>query len=73
MEFYGIGFREETFRNHYDLITRKLKNLEARAYRLAGREFELTCPADISVVLFQELQIPFPHSPAKYFIFSSLL
>jgi DNA polymerase I-like protein with 3'-5' exonuclease and polymerase domains len=65
MEYVGIGFEQSTFQSQIALIQRKLKSLEARAYSIVGHPFEITDPGEVSSVLFEEMKIPYPHSPKK--------
>lgn len=47
----------------------KLKSIEVNAYKMAGREFCMSSPQEVSKVLYEEMAIPFPGTPVKYFIF----
>eukprot|EP01124_Arcella_intermedia_P031700 TRINITY_DN7229_c0_g2_i1.p1 TRINITY_DN7229_c0_g2~~TRINITY_DN7229_c0_g2_i1.p1 ORF type:complete len:1068 (-),score=314.05 TRINITY_DN7229_c0_g2_i1:20-2920(-) len=65
MEHYGIGFEKSTFIHHKDMINMKLQNLEARAYKAAGKEFSLTSLVEIGKTLFEDMRIPYPFTPPK--------
>ncbi len=43
-----------------DILTRRMEELERIAHEMAGAEFELTAPADVSDVLFKVLALPPP-------------
>lgn len=44
----------------------KLKSIEVNAYKMAGREFCMSSPQEVSKVLYEEMEIPFPGTPVKY-------
>lgn len=43
-----------------DILTRRMEELERTAQEMAGVDFELTTPADVSEVLFKVLKLPPP-------------
>ncbi|KAJ3340685.1 hypothetical protein HDU93_006542 [Gonapodya sp. JEL0774] len=57
MEETGVGFVPHSFTNHWAVFSRRLQELEREAYNLAGHVFALTNPAQVAVVLFDELQL----------------
>ncbi|KAL8063378.1 hypothetical protein ABFX02_01G023200 [Erythranthe guttata] len=60
MEIWGIGVDMEGCLRARHILGRKLKCLEKEAYRLAGRKFSLSMPADIANILYEHLKLPMP-------------
>lgn len=58
MEMAGIRVDVARLRNAEAEITLKISRLEEEIYRLAGREFNINSPAQVGVVLFDELHLP---------------
>ena len=58
MEVNGIGFSTVECEKLRDQLQYHLSELEQEAYKHAGRIFTLTSPEDVSIVLFNELQLP---------------
>jgi DNA polymerase I-like protein with 3'-5' exonuclease and polymerase domains len=46
-------------------MEQKLKSIEAIAYEMAGREFCMSSPQEVSKVIYEEMKIPFPGTPVK--------
>ncbi|KAL0330327.1 UNVERIFIED_CONTAM: Helicase and polymerase-containing protein TEBICHI [Sesamum radiatum] len=60
MEIWGIGVDMEGCLRARHILGRKLKCLEREAYKLAGKTFSLSMPADIASVLYEHLKLPMP-------------
>ncbi|KAK6161831.1 hypothetical protein DH2020_001672 [Rehmannia glutinosa] len=60
MEIWGIGVDMEGCLKARHILGRKLRCLEKEAYRLAGRKFSLSMPADIANILYEHLKLPMP-------------
>lgn len=60
MEIWGIGVDMEGCLRARHILGRKLKLLEKEAYRLAGKTFSLSMPADIANILYEHLKLPMP-------------
>lgn len=60
MELWGIGIDMEACLHARHILVRKLKELEAEAYSLAGIRFSLSTAADIANVLYRHLKLPLP-------------
>ncbi|XP_051137227.1 helicase and polymerase-containing protein TEBICHI [Andrographis paniculata] len=60
MEFWGIGVDMEGCLRARHILGRKLKLLEKEAYKLAGKTFSLSMPADIANILYEHLKLPMP-------------
>ncbi|KAH6757052.1 hypothetical protein C2S51_038889 [Perilla frutescens var. frutescens] len=60
MEIWGIGVDMEGCLRARHVLGRKLKFLEKEAYRLAGKTFSLSMPADIANILYEHLKLPIP-------------
>ncbi|KAL3819028.1 hypothetical protein ACJIZ3_004933 [Penstemon smallii] len=60
METCGIGVDMEGCLKARHTLSRKLKCLEKEAYKLAGKTFSLSMPADIANVLYEHLKLPMP-------------
>lgn len=58
MEIRGIGVDMEGCLKARHILGRKLKCLEKEAYKLAGRTFSLSMPADIANILYEHLKLP---------------
>eukprot|EP01117_Protostelium_nocturnum_P018964 TRINITY_DN8063_c0_g2_i1.p1 TRINITY_DN8063_c0_g2~~TRINITY_DN8063_c0_g2_i1.p1 ORF type:complete len:548 (+),score=174.39 TRINITY_DN8063_c0_g2_i1:229-1872(+) len=58
MEAAGFGFLKEEGKELKRTIENKLAVLEKRAYEVANREFSLTNPAEIGMIIFDELKLP---------------
>ncbi len=58
MEIYGFKIDTIALKNYGDEINIIIKNLEEEIYELAGHEFNINSPKQMSVVLFDELQLP---------------
>ncbi|RZC90345.1 hypothetical protein C5167_031057 [Papaver somniferum] len=65
MELWGIGVDMEGCLRARQILGKKLKELEAEAYRLAGKNFSLYTAADIANILFDHLKLPIPESQTK--------
>ncbi|KAK4388861.1 Helicase and polymerase-containing protein TEBICHI [Sesamum angolense] len=57
MEIWGIGVDMEGCLRARHILGRKLKCLEREAYKLAGKTFSLSMPADIASVLYEHLKL----------------
>ncbi|KAL0394056.1 UNVERIFIED_CONTAM: Helicase and polymerase-containing protein TEBICHI [Sesamum latifolium] len=60
MEIWGIGVDMEGCLRARHILGRKLKCLEREAYKLAGKTFSLSMPADIANILYEHLKLPMP-------------
>lgn len=60
MEYYGVGFSEETLLQARNLIEAKIQNLESRARRYCRKEVDLNSPMEVSHLLFDLLKLPYP-------------
>ena len=60
MEFYGVGFSSDSLLNARHLVESKIRNLEARAFKAARREFDLNSPMEVSYILFEHLKLAYP-------------
>ncbi|KAL0311996.1 UNVERIFIED_CONTAM: Helicase and polymerase-containing protein TEBICHI [Sesamum radiatum] len=60
MEISGIGVDMEGCLRARHILGRKLKCLEREAYKLAGKTFSLSMPADIANILYEHLKLPMP-------------
>lgn len=60
MEISGIGVDMEGCLRARHVLGKKLKLLEKEAYRLAGKTFSLSMPADIANILYEHLKLPMP-------------
>ncbi|RKO83809.1 hypothetical protein BDK51DRAFT_33300, partial [Blyttiomyces helicus] len=63
-EHVGIGFINDAFCDYLELFSQTLKTLEARAYAIAGHTFSMTCPEEISRVLYDELALDYEAAAA---------
>ena len=61
MEERGIRLNTEAFQIMSDEMTAELTSLEGKIYTLAGREFNINSPKQLSEILFGDLQIPSTH------------
>ena len=60
MEIQGIKVNKEYLESVRDELDIKIKDLEKEIYTLAGHEFNINSPQQLSEVLFIEMQIPYP-------------
>ncbi|WP_280567180.1 DNA polymerase I [Chromohalobacter sp. 296-RDG] len=58
MERNGVALDAERLHTQSRALDKRLRELEARAYELAGREFNLGSPKQLGEILFDELKIP---------------
>lgn len=58
MERNGVALDAERLHTQSHALDKRLRELEARAYELAGREFNLGSPKQLGEILFDELKIP---------------
>uniref|UniRef100_A0A8C7EC43 DNA polymerase theta n=1 Tax=Nothoprocta perdicaria TaxID=30464 RepID=A0A8C7EC43_NOTPE len=58
LELNGIGFSTAAYEAQKQVMQAKLRELETKAYQLAGHSFSLTSPDDVAEVLFLELKLP---------------
>lgn len=58
MEEHGIRLNTEKFKALSDGLSTELSQLEKDIYALAGREFNINSPKQLSEILFQDLHIP---------------
>ncbi|CAD6336669.1 unnamed protein product [Miscanthus lutarioriparius] len=65
MELWGIGADMDACLRARHIITKKLKELEKEAYRLAGKNFSLNATADIADILYTHLKLPVPKGCEK--------
>ncbi|KAL2622687.1 hypothetical protein R1flu_002892 [Riccia fluitans] len=60
MELSGIGVDMDACSRTRKLLEQRLRELEAKAHRLAGISFSLSLPADVANVLYKHLKLPVP-------------
>ena len=60
MEITGIKVDHKYLENVRDELDVKIKELEKEIYSLAGQEFNINSPAQLSKVLFVDMEIPYP-------------
>ena len=60
MEITGIKVDHKYLENVRDELDIKIKELEKEIYNLAGQEFNINSPAQLSKVLFVDMEIPYP-------------
>ena len=60
MELWGIGVDMEGCLQARNVLGKKLRHLERKAYELAGMTFSLYTAADIANVLYGKLKLPVP-------------
>ena len=65
MEVWGIGVDMEGCIQARNVLGKKLRHLEKKAYELAGMAFSLHTAADIANVLFGHLKLPIPEGHKK--------
>lgn len=58
MEFAGIRVDVDELKRQSDELTGRLDGLMAEIYELAGREFNIGSPKQLSEILFEELKLP---------------
>jgi DNA polymerase-1 len=58
MERNGVALDAERLHTHSQELGERIRELEARAYELAGREFNLGSPKQLGEILFEEQGIP---------------
>ena len=58
VEDFGIGVSASKLTELKNDLAKKIRTTERKIYHLAGREFNLNSPAQLSEVLYRELQIP---------------
>ncbi|MCK0745429.1 DNA polymerase I [Chromohalobacter nigrandesensis] len=58
MERNGVALDAERLHTQSRALDKRLRELETRAYELAGREFNLGSPKQLGEILFDELKIP---------------
>lgn len=58
MEQHGVQIDAKLLAAQSKEIAAKLKDLEEKAYTIAGREFNLGSPKQLQEILFEELQLP---------------
>ncbi|XP_020536582.1 helicase and polymerase-containing protein TEBICHI isoform X2 [Jatropha curcas] len=65
MELWGIGVDMEGCLKARNVLGKKLRHLEKKAYELAGMKFSLYTAADIANVLYGHLKLPIPEGHGK--------
>ncbi|MFC3283270.1 DNA polymerase I [Litchfieldella rifensis] len=58
MERHGVALDGERLHRQSQTLTVRIRELEARAFELAGREFNLGSPKQLGQILFEEQKIP---------------
>ena len=58
METTGVAIDSFKFSQQSDDLTQRLKSLEAEAYQLAGKPFNLASPKQLGTILFTDLKLP---------------
>ena len=66
MEKIGVEVDEKQLDALGEEFVHKAKELSAKIYELAGREFNINSPKQLATVLFEELSIPYPKKTTKY-------
>ncbi len=59
MEFYGVKADAEGIRSFGISLSQRIKEIEHDIYSLAGKEFNISSPKQLGVVLFEDLKLPF--------------
>ncbi|CAK7353378.1 unnamed protein product [Dovyalis caffra] len=65
MELWGMGVDMEGCLQARTVLGKKLRDLEKKAYKLAGMTFSLYTTADIANVLYRHLKLPIPEGYSK--------
>ena len=60
MELTGIRIDKEFLEYMGEELTLRIKELEESIYNLSGKEFNISSPKQLGVVLFEDLAIPYP-------------
>ena len=60
MERCGIEVNVKKLEELSEYLTKELERLEGEIYTLAGKEFNILSPKQLSGVLFEDLKIPYP-------------
>lgn len=60
MELNGIIIEEKTIINIGEELEIKISELSKRITRLAGKEFNISSPKQLGIVLFDEMNLPYP-------------
>ena len=58
MEKYGVAVNRERLNHLSGVFHKQLEKLESEIYELAGHEFNVASPKQLSVVLYDELHLP---------------
>ena len=65
MEARGVAVDRDMLEDLSAKYADKIKELETKIFRIAGREFAISSPKQLAVVLFQDLRLPKPVKKAK--------
>ena len=60
MELTGVKVDKNVLLNMKDEIEIKIKEVEKSIYKLSGKEFNIMSPKQLGIVLFEDLNIPYP-------------
>ena len=65
MEFEGIRCDSDVLKSIGDELVSEIKATEKKIYELAGAEFNINSPKQLSHILFEEMGIPYPKQKSK--------
>ncbi len=65
MEYRGVKIDKEELSLRDKDLSKRIKDIEEKIYDLADKTFNISSPKQLSEVLFQELNIPYPGNPKK--------
>jgi len=57
MEYRGIGINKEELKTYSNELAQMINKLEEEIYRLAGEEFNINSPSQLSSILFEKLKL----------------
>ena len=58
MEATGVKVDEAQLQERQEELEKRLETIETTIYQLAGKEFNINSPKQLSVILFEELELP---------------
>eukprot|EP01071_Lankesteria_metandrocarpae_P010107 Lankesteria_metandrocarpae@DN5288_c0_g1_i1.p1 len=62
MDLSGVAFEDSTLQQHSHALRTSMSQLEREAQRVAGHDFLISSPQQVSHLLFERLGLPFPNS-----------
>ena len=65
MEFEGMLIDQAELQRQKALLEDDITKIQAEIYKIAGHEFNVSSPKQLGVVLFEELNIPYPKKKAN--------